>query len=681
MSEDYALEESVKYAWMNLGDTSKLHVVNPFDFREKEDLENIHIYYLKQMRKPENFWFTCKHVLNIHLLPFQVVILQELWKRKYPMLIGSRGMSKSFLLAVYSLLRALFFQGCKVVLVGAAFRQSKIIFEYCEQIWRNAPVLRDLAGSDSGPHHDPDRWSFTIGFSQINALPVGDGTTIRGQRANTIICDEFSSINPEVYENVISGFAAVSQNPVDEVMNAASIARLKEIGDWSPEEELAEAERNKGNQAIVSGTAYYGFNHFSDYWKKYKNIIESRGDINKIKNLSSNNETDKNLNWKDYAIIRIPYDILPKGFLDEAHISRSKATVNTGQHAIEYGAVFSVDSCGFFKRTLIESCVTKEPIIFPGGRSVKFHAHISGHPDRKYIYGVDPASESDNFSIVVLEVHPEHRRIVYCWTTTRDRYKDKLSRGLTSEQNFYHYCARKIRDLMPIFPCLKIALDKQGGGITIEETLHDTDKMVSGEYPIWPEQIMGEPQPTDTYHGLHILNLINFSDSKWVSEANHGMRKDFEDKILLFPYFDSISLFYAEKDDTNKSRASDTLEDCVMEIEELKDELATIEHTQTSIAGRDRWDVPQIKKPGGKKGRLRKDRYSALLMANMLARQLQRKPNEPVYEGAGGFAQHIARSVDRDNISGAVYIGPAWVNEGIGDASNYGAVIRRGQSR
>ena len=49
--------------------------------------------------------------------------------------------------------------------------------------------------------------------------------------------------------------------------------------------------------------------------------------------------------------------------------------------------------------------------------------------------------------------------------------------------------------------------------------------------------------------------------------------------------------------------------------------------TQTSTGpnARDRWDTPEVKLPGGKKGRLRKDRYSSLVIANMLARQLNRQ--------------------------------------------------------
>ena len=74
-----------------------------------------------------------------------------------------------------------------------------------------------------------------------------------------------------------------------------------------------------------------------------------------------------------------------------------------------------------------------------------------------------------------------------------------------------------------------------------------------------------------------------------------------------------------------------------MEVEELKDELSVIIITQTT-SGRDKWDTPEVKLPGGRKGRLRKDRYSALVMANMGARQLQREVKHAPYVTTGGFA-------------------------------------------
>ena len=48
-------------------------------------------------------------------------------------------------------------------------------------------------------------------------------------------------------------------------------------------------------------------------------------------------------------------------------------------------------------------------------KPIVFSAAIRGTPNMKYVYGVDPASESDNFAIVILEVHPDHKcDVVYC---------------------------------------------------------------------------------------------------------------------------------------------------------------------------------------------------------------------------------------------------------------------------
>ena len=88
---------------------------------------------------------------------------------------------------------------------------------------------------------------------------------------------------------------------------------------------------------------------------------------------------------------------------------------------------------------------------------------------------------------------------------------------------------------------------------------------------------------------------------EWLAEANHGLRKDFEDKVILFPRFDSVTVGISNIDDGMKGRLYDTLEQCVMDIEELKDELAMIQMTQTT-SGRDRWDTPETVVVHRKKG-------------------------------------------------------------------------------
>jgi hypothetical protein len=657
-------------AWLELGDLSLIQIPgNPMIHRLKKDIENPDLHLLRLLRNPKYLGTTCKVLFNIELHPMQIAILQELWNRPFPMYIASRGWGKSFLLALYSVLRCTVYPGTKIVIVGAAFRQSKIIFEYMENIWRGSPILRSIFnGNDDGPRRDVDRCTIRLGDSWSIAVPMGDGSKIRGLRAHIIIADEFASISPDIYETVVSGFAAVSASPIQNVKEQAKKKAMTEAGLWNPE--LESLNTKMGNQAIVSGTADYAFKHFASYWRRYKTIIESQGDVRKLEEMFKG-EIPSNFNWKDYSIIRIPYELIPKGFMDDKQVSRAKATIHTGIYNMEYAACFTADSDGFFRRSLIEGCVASDtkPIVI-GNRSIIFDPVIQGNSSCEYVYGIDPASEQDNFSIIVLEMHPDHCRIVYCWTTNRSNFKERLKTGLVKEHDFYGFCARKIRNLMKIFPCSRIGLDAQGGGVAIEEALHDPSKLEEGENLIWPVIDYNKSKETDNQPGLHILELVQFAKADWTSQANHGLRKDFEDKVLLFPRFDSLTLGLAldkeGKDivDSDLNPIYDSLSECILEIEELKNELTTIVMTQTSTGsgGRDRWDTPEVKLQNGKKGRLRKDRYSSLVIANMLARQAHRYLAPVEYDIVGGNTRDMVKH------DGRMYKGPEWFTDGANDA-------------
>jgi hypothetical protein len=662
------IKQQLDDAWLGIGEISEEELFNPMSLINFQDRQS-HYHLLWLMTRPEYFSFLCKQVFNIELLPSQALFLCELWNRKFPMLIASRGFGKSFILSLYAMIRALIMPERKVVVVGAAFRQSKVLFEYMETIWNNAPVLRSICDGWSGPRRDTDRCVMRINKSRVTCLPLGDGQKIRGQRANDIISDEFASIPRDIFETVVAGFASVSSSPIENVRNIAKQKKAKELGIELILEDQHTLKK-KDNQIILSGTAYYDFNHFAEYWKKWHSVIASQGKESRLRELFNGQAPPEDFNWKDYSIIRVPYELLPEGFMDASQVARSKATVHAGIYQMEFGACFTRDSQGFFKRSLIESCITsdnyggdKKPILDTNGEEICFSAQLAGHSQKRYVFGVDPASEVDNFSIVVLELCEGHRRIVHCWTTNREQHKERIKSGYSTETDFYSYCARKIRDLMQIFPCVHIAIDAQGGGIAVSESLHDRDKLKPGEHPIWEVINEDKPKDTDDEAGLHILEMCQFADYKWLSEANHGMRKDFEDKILIFPMFDAISVGIAGAEDGMKGRMYDTLEQCVMEIEDLKDELAMIEMSQTP-SGRDKWDTPETVIGAGKKGRLRKDRYSALLMANMASRAIARAPTQEVYNFYGGFA-----TIDKEdsNASNKMVTGPSWITEGLKD--------------
>ncbi len=656
-------EEFLRFVSLGVGDPTTLDLPN-YLLESGGNYDNPHLEFIHFMSRPENFWFTCKWLLNINLAPFQVAILQELWNRKFPMLVASRGAGKTFLLAIYAILRAIFHQGAKVVIVGSAFRQAKFMFEYIKTIWDNSPILQHICGGiNNHPKRDIDECFFDVGQSRITAIPLGDGTKIRGLRANYIIADEFASIPLEIFEVVIKGFGAVSSNPTERAEKVARMELYRRLGE---EEAALEIEETLGfgNQTIVSGTAYYAFNHFYQYWKKYKSIVESQGDIRKLENIFNGN-IEEGFDWTAYSVIRMPYTLLPKGFMDEAQIASSKATIHRSLYNMEYGAVFAEDSDGFFKRSLIETCVTKNPITLSSGNMVKFYASLNGSPSAEYVYGIDPASERDNLAIVILEVNPDHRRIVYSWTLNKQKLRDRV-KNEDSKIGFYNYCARKIRDLMKVFPTKHIGIDTQGGGLQLMEVLHNPGDLLQNELAIWPYIVDNnnpmkpdpfwwetEKKPTDIENGLHILHEVNFAKAEFTSQANHGLRKDFEAQMTLFPAYDTAVLADALAHDHLLGREFDTLEDCVLEIEELKDELATIEHSQTSVQAREHWDTPEIKKAGGRKGRQRKDRYSALIIANMLARAIENRLKGHDVVSVGGYVGQ-----NRKLKPGQLYTGP-----------------------
>ena len=105
----------------------------------------------------------------------------------------------------------------------------------------------------------------------------------------------------------------------------------------------------------------------------------------------------------------------------------------------------------------------------------------------------------------------------------------------------------------------------------------------------------------------------------------------------------------------------DTLEERVLDIEELKDELAMIQMTATA-SGRDRWDTPQVVVGTGKKSKMRKDRYSFCLWLIWLL-GLQRTPEQADYNFYGGFATggHKPKTTDK------LYNGPSWFADNMKD--------------
>ncbi len=655
-------KEFIDSFWLNLKDINNLKTANVIGQHPLFN-DNPPLAIVDLMSKPENFGYTCSILFDFHLHPLQVAVLKLLWNHPFSVFTATRGGSKTTLLAVYAMLRAIFVPNSKVLFIGNAFRQSKLIFSHCENIYHRSPMLKDILSNNSANRisHNVDMFQFSIEDSTITSIPLGNGDKIRGQRSTCTIADEFNNLNEEIYQEVIQGFSSVSLNPIEQVRERAKYKAMVELGEISQEKFLEIQASKISNQQIISGTCGYIFEPMYKMWKRYHDIIYSRNDKHKLQQLFGN-ELPIGYDRKDYAIIRLPYDVFPEGYIDEKSIGRAKATTHSGIFGSEYQTLFLKDSQGFFKRTLIEGAVCGNPLaqIIKKCGEIEFTIMMEGNRTGKYVMGVDPASETDNFALVILEIWEDHRRIVHSWTTNNYLHKMRLKTGLVKEHDYYRSCVRKIRDLMKLFNIEEIAIDAQGGGGSIREILGDPNYLEPGEHPLYPIKDDSNPRETDHLGGRHILHMIEFASAEWTYNANHNLKQDIETRELLFPAcssadfgllhdMDVLTSRVVEKENQEIADLRETAEDVLLEIEELKNELVLIEHTKTP-SGRDKWDTPQVKGLNAKKGRLRKDRYSALLMANSIGRSMIARTIEFEYNIIGGFAKNLAGKVHPSKI-------------------------------
>lgn len=493
-------------------------------------------------------------------------------------------------------------------------------------------------------------------------------TKIRGFRANVVIADEFASIREEVFDVVVQGFASTTKSPVEEAKKIAFDKCISQLNISKDIKESILSEKVQGNQIIHSGTAYYAFNHFARRHAKWKKIIESKGEIDKVAEIFGGiHNIHTGFDYRDYVIIRVPYNYLPEGMLEPKILAHAQASLPKALFQMEYGACFVSDSDGFFKRSLIESCTTdiSNPIITSDG-SVIFTPTMNGVRGRTYVMGIDPAAERDKFAITIIEVWPNHYRIVYCWNINKTEFNKRKVNKLIEDEDFYSYCCRKIRELVKTFNPVRIEMDSQGGGYAIADMLKnkkllDGDK---GDFPIHEIIDFDQPKPTDSETGMHILHLVQQSTT-FNSDANVALHKSFETRTLLFPAFDVVQFQAALNAEQSMNITCDTFEECIHNIEELKNELCTIQLSMTAT-NKEKFDTPSVvtgstMEGRQSKGRLRKDRYTSLLLAHKYIYDNETKPTQTIdYNNVVGNIKMV-----RSDPSEGMYCGP-----GIGQMRN-----------
>lgn len=610
-------------------------------------------------------WFVEKIFNNqkgkpLELLPFQQVMLNMLWHKKFPMVLATRGAGKTFLLALYALLKALLVPGSKIIIVGAGFRQAKLVFKYVEQLYEASPLVKEAISHWGGPKYGSDAARLRVGLSEIQAIPMGDGEKIRGIRATTLIADEFASISEEIFEIVVKPFTAVHADPAQRAKNQAFMKRLTDLGADPHIVEMIQASQGFGNQVVVSGTPSYRHNHFYKRYVVYKMFIQSRGDTKILKKAleektlaitgrhqeaSEEDLEHAQRTWRQYAVYQLPYTALPEGFLDDDMIRADRAAFAAHRFAMEYLAQFPEDSDGFIKRSWVERASPRGPDDIP------VFPELYGDPRATYVLGLDPARWNDNFGCVVLKLTDRGKELVYCSAWDKTQYGES---------------AKMIREVVRRFNISYICMDAGGGGESVREWLCKKQDDVDPVDLIWviPDQITKYADRADlSSPGQKILEMVDFSPS-WISKAANDVAASVEQANILFPHrgdensaydqymrhFDKHSINEYEKEKIQADLFG--LDDWDAERmtkqygEKLTPELGVMQHIDECINetcaivrmvspnGTEKFELPKLsEQPEGLDMR-RRDRWSALMLANYAAK---------VYLGSGHRKQNKIR--------------------------------------
>jgi len=490
-------------------------------------------------------------LLRVDLAPIQRIILRDMWFKNFTISVVTRGGGKTFLLGVNAALHCLLYPGYRVGLISSSFRQSKYIFSEVEKLYTRSSILREAC--EKRPVRGSDlcylkfKGTDNSNSSYIEALPLGvDGAKIRGSRFYLIEIDELAQVPPQIIDMVIRPFGAVTLEPMERVRYMERMIRLIEAG-LATEDDIVEQAANK---MVMTSSGYFKFNHMWHRMKSYWQAMTEEGEETK------------------YAVHQVPYQMMPKGFLDNENIKEAKRTMSSIEFMMEYEAVMISDSDGFFKASLLELCT------IGSGFSIR----LTGEYGKEYVMGVDPSQGgAASCGIILIELGKPNKIV----------YVRGLKKRTTQEMTV------AIQKLTDSFNVVEIFMDSQGGGNAIKDLLQEGyNKHILILDP--------EDENMKNKHGKRMLNMINPS-SAWISDANFDTLALLENKDLRFPAVPISGNNIEEK--------------LHEEVKLLKSQMLNIIITETARGVR-HFDTPR-------KGQ-NKDLYSALILAAYGVRELDR---------------------------------------------------------
>lgn len=562
-----------------------------------------------------NIGLASEMFIGMKLFPFQEMLIKSMMIGDFSMFVLSRGMSKTWSAAIYVLLQLIFRQGVQIGVLSSSFRQAKFILQKAQDILNkpSASLVKDLFKFTKGT----DQWIITCGDSRATALPLADGSRLRGFRFQILLLDEFLNISKNIFQEVILPFLGVIDNPTER-------QDLKELEDQLiAQGKLTEEERYKwtDNKLILLSSPSYTFEYMYELYCSYRDSILG---------VNIRNEEEEEVGTDAYKIIfQLSYDCAPESLYDKNQLSIAKNTMSEAIFKKEYGGQFVSESDSYFKLSKMASCTV------PDGSSP--HVEICGNPADEYIISIDPSwsedSGSDDFAMEVFKLDKENQRafLVHAYGLS--------GTALKSHIKYFHY-------LITHFNVQAVCLDYAGGvqflSACNESELFKKDNIQLGTLEIENDFDKPEEYQKDLIKYKQQLNPSQYKycylrkpTSNWIRQANELLQANIDHKRIWFasPAIDEAFASQRSKEipiddlkwdkhtppSSTGAKKIEFLDHQVSKIEQTKQQCANIE-VVTNPQGSQTFRLPTHMSRQTGPNKPRRDNYSALVLGNWMSK-------------------------------------------------------------
>lgn len=191
---------------------------------------------------PEKF---VSDYLHIRLRVFQKILLVMMFWSHIFVFIAARGLGKTFLSAIYCVVRCILFPGTRICIASGTRGQAVLVLEkIIQELKPRSPEL--CAEIDD----DETKINNTIGrivFKNTSVIKVVTSRdTSRGNRCNVLLLDEYRLLSKSMIDTVLKKFLNYRRMPLYE--------------------ELSEQERNAEYDKEKNLTMFLSSGYFKDHW-------------------------------------------------------------------------------------------------------------------------------------------------------------------------------------------------------------------------------------------------------------------------------------------------------------------------------------------------------------------------------------------------------------------------------